>query len=396
MLVYQPKAWAHLLPVRDHLVRDGHTVVLVSPREATDRPLEAAGLPFIKAHERLPSPRFAMNLLRSLHRMKIDESDAMLRPLVATGGPLRKMLAWRALYYSTVYAGLARKAAVLEELDGVIGTDSGSVAGRFFFRSALTSGKPAVLLQHGLFAANAGVREYFVGQRIFVWGSTSFEQLERHVSSASAFVEILGSPLLEQRLTETTSAAESDGRTIVAVAFGVPGGFMSVGAFMAAAREVLLAAGRLSDFGFVIKPHPGDSTTIWHDLIEETGVTNVTVVRNRDIYSLLRTSQALITMVSTTGAEASCLGLPVFSVDFSGANRSADFVQSGAAYVVEREGELADRLRSVLTSPGRDELFAVRAAFAGRFLHREDESASKRVARRLVELTQSAGQVSLR
>ena len=54
MLVYHPKAWRYLLPIREALLAAGHDVLLVSPRHECDMALAKAGVDYVSIRRHLP------------------------------------------------------------------------------------------------------------------------------------------------------------------------------------------------------------------------------------------------------------------------------------------------------------------------------------------------------
>lgn len=398
LLVYHPKAWSDLLPVREALLEAGHRVVLISPRRATDRPLAERGLSFYRAHPRWPGWRL-LRRLRALFAELPLPADGELAPLTAAGGPLRRRLLDLALLNSPIYAGMAYALPRIdrrERFDLVLTTDSGSVAGRCWTRWAQRRGLPAAFLQHGGFSRAPHNRHYFVGQTLLVWGPTSAERLCAVGVEHTSRIEIVGSPRLESKIFGDSASGSSESlpeglpaSPFVLVTFGIPGGFMSKGAFARAADEVLNAAEAHPRLTFAVKPHPGDATDTWERRIGARRTSNVLILRS-DTYELMRHCLALITMASTTGAEATLLDKPVIAVGLGDDRVESDYVEAGAAYDVGEPGELAAVLGHVVDAPaGGDRLAAARRRFARDFLHVADEPAASRIAGRLEALARA-------
>jgi len=113
-------------------------------------------------------------------------------------------------------------------------------------------------------------------------------------------------------------------------------------------------------------------------------LSNVELARAADTYDLMKHCRLLLTMFSTAGAEAIYLGKPVVSIDLEHADLGTDFLSAGAAYVVDREGQLAPLLEQLLSgAPGSDPLEETRRRFAEAFLHCEEVPAAQRIVRRI-------------
>lgn len=388
MLVYHPKSARHLLPVRDELIQLGHSVTFFSPRPEVSRYLGDANCPHRDLPNSLPSRRLSMEVSDYLRGLPLKLSSA--------GGPgdilinaLKRVM--ERLAYSELirYVSCAAPLALAFEKGSfrlALGSDSGSTVGRTFFLTAERLGLATAFLQHGAFTVAPDVAPYFTAARIFTWGETSRQQLiDAGVENPDRIIAI-GSPFEEDRLLDLASVPSLP-RPLVLVAFGVPGNLVPERPFLAACREVVVAAERRPECDFIVKPHPGDHTHVWQRAIDERGAANITVRRDRDTYDLLKQCRLLITMFSTTGAEAAYLGKPVISVNLEQFPATNDFLRAGAAYTAQQPGELSAALSEILLAPaGKDRLTNLRKEFAARLLHREDRPAKRRIAEALEEL----------
>jgi hypothetical protein len=392
MLVYQPKSWRNLLPIRQELLQRGHRVVLLSPRSATEGPLTAAGLPFVRLRAVAPLQPLLAQVRHLLNHVVLNVSSAVEQKLAMPDAPLRHLLSEIAseltIEYATYAGQLSRLFSELE-INCVLGTDSGSVAGRTFFRTAEARGIPSVFVQHGAFSQEPSVAEYFTQSQKLLWGTSSRESLIRSSVADDASLVVVGSPFVEEELEPRLAEAgtiRSDAPTVL-VTFGVPGNTISERAFELAANEVIAAARSCPDLRFLVKPHPGDRTSLWNGLVEAVALRNVDLCPFAETYSLMTACQALVTMFSTTGAEAAFLGKPVVSVNLDGIDWGMDYIEANAAYVARVSGELGTILRDIFAHPpGQDRLALSRRDFARAFLHREPTSARERVVNQIEQM----------
>jgi hypothetical protein len=382
MLVYHPKSWRHVLPIRQQLVNNGHEVVLISPRLETDSVLQQAGIPFLSLPRALPRGRLLRDIERYFDALPLAIDALGMQIGNSTMGAIRDVFQRLALSMAPIYAGLAaplEKLLKRERINVVLGTDSGSVAGRLLFRSAERVGIPSVFVQHGALVQGAQVAPYFTAAQLLVWGASSRDNLTASGVSHPERINCMGSPYQEEVLMAANESNAQSPPTVL-VTFGVPGGAVAEGPFLRAATEVIDAAQGLPNVQFVIKPHPGDKTDVWAGVKAGRDLPNVAVHPDADTYALMRSCRVLVTMVSTTGAEAICLGKPVISINLDGLNRGLDYITAGAAYTIDQSGSLAVLLRSLIESaPGADRLAVARRNFVESFLHREERPAADRI-----------------
>ena len=388
MLIYHTKSWRYVLPLRTALLAAGHDVTLISTRVESDRVLRAAGVPFTTIPNSLPSLRFYKTVSEYFEKLPLDAADPVSQRLVAEGGALRRVVVALAVHASQIYRELgARLPAIFrrQKTNVVFGTDSGSVAGRCLYRTAEQMGIASVFLQHGALLVSHGVAEYFTASHKLVWGASSRDSLIKAGVGHPELIESIGSPFLEQHFATVAANAATDSDNDsspgpVLIAFSVPGGFLDDSGFLQAAREVMHAARALPHVPFVIKPHPGDRSTVWEDLLAAGPAPNVSIQRGTDTYELLHRCRVLVTMFSTVGAEAIYLGKPVVSVDLEHARLETDYLAAGAAYVVDDPETLAPLLERLLSAaPGSDSLADARARFGQAFLHSEARPAAERI-----------------
>jgi hypothetical protein len=359
--------------------------------------LEEANCPYTSLRLRRDGMRFHRLVEECLTRCPLNPPDAELTRLARVDGPLRRLL-WhlgRGLFEDYANVAVRLPASFCgRHVDVALGTDSGSVAGRSFFRTAERLGIASVFVQHGALHGGMGTPEYFTDAKRLVWGDSARDLLLTAGLRNPEATVVIGSPrqediLLPQRASAMRSdrPRKVDSADMVLVTFGVPGNFIAEASFARAAGEVFAAAADLPKVRFVIRPHPSDRGSLWKELISECRLPNVTLCRDGDTYALLHECRMLVTMASTTGAEAIFLGKPVVTVNLEQQEMELDYIGSGAAYLASAPGELSTLLKTVLAAPeGTDALADARRAFAEQFLHVEPRPAAERIVDYLREL----------
>jgi hypothetical protein len=392
MMVYHPKSTRHLFAVREELIALGHEVVFISPRREVGSFLDESHVPYVSLPPAAAPRSLKLAVIKSLRQIPLLDAESG-QPDEVARQVMSKLLVELALRELEVYATCSVPFGKLFRSGRVqlaVGTDSGTTAGRCFFRSAEHLGIKTAFVQHGSFSVAADVAPYFTKATLFTWGESSRRQLLDSGVPHPDRILAFGSPFEESRLTPATPVKNAS-RRLVVVMFGRPGNLVSVPEFTAAGQEVVAAANALPECDFVCKPHPGDHSSVWNQIIAAAGARNVAVRRDADTYDLLQNCDILITMFSTTGAEGIYLGKPVISVNLRDFPSSQDYIREGAAYEVHQLGELLAMLQMLLASPdGTDTLATTRRQFAERLLHRESMPAAQRMSLALEQLVPSA------
>jgi hypothetical protein len=390
MLVYDSKSWRYLLPIRQRMLEKGHETVLISPRKETDRVLRAAGASFVSIAHALPRTRLLREIERYFDSLPLGTCELNDLTDMAFNSAIRSVFKQQALGMASIYADVAGPLASIlknERINVVLGTDSGSIAGRTLFRTAELMGIPTIFIQHGALVNASHVPPYFTDARLLVWGTSSGDNLIEAGLSHAERIVCIGSPYQEEVLAKPLDSETQSPDVMVLVTFGVPGGFASKDSFSRASKEVINAAEKLPCVRFIVKPHPGDCSNAWPIAIAERKITNISIECASDTYALMRSCRVLVTMFSTTGAEAICVGKPVISINLDGLKSGLDYIASGAAYSVDKAGTLTDVLRSLIEAPpGSDQLAPVRERFAERCLHREERPAADRIVEYVEDL----------
>jgi hypothetical protein len=389
MLFFDPKSGRHLFPIREQLLEDGHEVLLISPRLETDKVLQAAGLPFISLRPTLPRAPFLRDVERYMQSLELATHHLSKRINSALDDSFRFVFTRQAMSMIRIYCDLAAQLPAIFAQRGinlVVGTDTGSLAGRCYFRTAERMAIPTVFVQHGAFVQARAVATYFTDAQLLVWGASSRDTLVRSGVSRPERITCIGSAFEEETLgaaakqSKAATSVVNKATFMVLVTFGVPGNLVEEGPFLKAAMEVIHAAEQLPNVEFVIKPHPGDKSRLWEKNTSEHGLRNVTIRPNADTYDLMRSCRVLVTMLSTTGAEAVYLGKPVVSVNLDHLPSGLDYIAFGAAYRIDQPKTLGALLRSLIDAPrDTDQLAEIRRNFAKHFLYREDRPAAERI-----------------
>ena len=156
-------------------------------------------------------------------------------------------------------------------------------------------------------------------------------------------------------------------------------------------RAAFSTVNEIKDIQLIVKPHPAETSELHKLLLYEMNINNAIIVEDIDIYELLNAADCVLTSFSATGLEAMMLGKPVISINLTGEPDRMPYAESGAAFGVYHEDELAPAIMNALTDNDvRDKLKVGRESFVERYNYRMDGRAAERVVELLqtIELNQ--------
>lgn len=149
-------------------------------------------------------------------------------------------------------------------------------------------------------------------------------------------------------------------------------------------KAVFLAVKSFSDTQMVVKIHPNESDSVYHDMKRQLA-SDAIIVRDIDLYDVIRSSAATMTYLSTAGMESILLGKPLIVVNLSGRADVVPYVKEKVAIGVYREEDLKPAIEKALAgSPPRNA-----KVFIEKYAYKNDGKASERVCkviRRLINL----------
>lgn len=139
----------------------------------------------------------------------------------------------------------------------------------------------------------------------------------------------------------------------------------------------------------VIKLHPADNNgNLAYAVCRETGIENVTIIRDIDIFDLISASTLLITSYSTAGLEAIMMDKPVMAVNLSMVRpEMSPFVSAGVAVGVYKEEALAGALKDILENRQlQEKLKIARQRFIPEYIQNFDGRAARTIAGIIINL----------
>jgi hypothetical protein len=384
MAVYQPKSWRYLTPVYEELARQGHGAIFLSTRSTTEVPLRELGMPHVPNRHRWVPYRLTAEVREYFQQVPLEREAAVEMGEADLLPPLECLLRDAAERFVPFYADYAEMVPAefrRFKINVVLGTDTGSAAGRALFRTAEKMGLASIFLQHGIFTELPGQAEYFTNCTKLVWGDSARDSLLNAKVPTAETIVSFGSPFLEEKFAAIESAAIPDAEcSDVLVTYGIPSDICSEESFRIAVEEVVRAARALPERQFLVKLHPGDHSGLILGLAAQASLPNLRVTSEGDVYRMICGTKVLVTQYSTTGSEALFLGRPVVSVLLDGAVWNIDYLHDEAAYVLRQPDTLAPLVEEIIAAgPDGHRLAERQRIFAGRFLHRENRTCSARL-----------------
>ncbi|MFC1804914.1 CDP-glycerol glycerophosphotransferase family protein [Candidatus Omnitrophota bacterium] len=174
---------------------------------------------------------------------------------------------------------------------------------------------------------------------------------------------------------------------VLTTAFSNP--FSKYDEYQGLIRGGCLAVRNLPDYHLVIKLHPADNNQrLVYSICKDTGIKNVSVIKNINLPDLIAASELLVTIFSTTGLEAIMLDKPLIIANLSKIRAEViPYVSSGVAVGVYRQEDIASAVRDVLNNKSlQQRLKAAREKFIPEHIQHFDGRAAKRLADMIREM----------
>ncbi|MFC1674588.1 CDP-glycerol glycerophosphotransferase family protein [Candidatus Omnitrophota bacterium] len=165
--------------------------------------------------------------------------------------------------------------------------------------------------------------------------------------------------------------------------------FVKYDEYQGVIRGGCLALRDLAGYHLVIKLHPADNNQrLVYSICKETGIKNVSVIKNINLPDLIAASELLITLYSTTGLEAIMLDKPLIIANLSKIRTDiVPYVSSGVAVGVYRQEDIAIAVRDILNNKSlQQRLKAAREKFIPEHIQHFDGRATKRLADMIREM----------
>lgn len=152
---------------------------------------------------------------------------------------------------------------------------------------------------------------------------------------------------------------------------------------------VMKALQQIPSAQLIVKIHPFENERpICHLVRNFTQNGRVRIVKNAELFSLLASSDALITCNSTVGLSAMVLGKPVLVVNLTGYPDTVPYVSSGAAVGVYQEESIAAAIEELLLGGKRvQEMLDSQKKFLGDYVFKIDGKSTNRVFQLLAEVS---------
>ncbi len=129
----------------------------------------------------------------------------------------------------------------------------------------------------------------------------------------------------------------------------------------------------------VVKLHPNEEdVSFYHQLAKAIGLTELTIVKNSNLYELLYVADLVVLSFSTVGAETMRIGKPVISLNLEGLHNEVSFIKNKMAIVVEDAADLVTCIKQCLNNDN-SELIDNAKKYAEEELGEIDGNAASRI-----------------
>jgi UDP-N-acetylglucosamine 2-epimerase len=305
-------------------------------------------------------------------------------------------------YYADAMASFIRH----EQPDVIVVVGEQRVYGRCFLAAAQALGVPTLGMQHGVIPRDH--RQYkhcpdavpqngrFVGttacpipDKTAVYGELFKRTLVEEGGYPADSVAVTGQPAYDFLYNTTDNDSKEricqqlgidPDKEIVVLATHMHGG---AGDYQKRRllETVFDAMIEFPELKLVVKLHPAEDPALHRRVAGERRLLDdIVIVKDVNLFDLLRASGVLITAHSTVALEAMLFGKPVVTVNVTGTPDVMPYAERGAAVSVRDAAHLVEAIRAVLTEEDlRRRLAESREAFLADCLHPVDGKAARRV-----------------
>lgn len=249
---------------------------------------------------------------------------------------------------------------------------------------------PTLYITHGVLAENNG-HDILFCTKTAVWGRADFE---RYVSLGNHpdKLAITGSPKYDRLYFKNLSASKELVYKKLRLRAGDDFAVLATQPIVKFSshrtddenevliRSVLSAIRGIPDLKLVIKLHPFEDYLMYKKLLKEIGASGAILIRDVDIFSLIRESAFLITVNSTVGLEAMILEKPVITINLSKREDLLPFAKKGAALGVYRQEDIAPAIERILKDRQLNKQLQIKQKeVVSRYIYQLDGRSSERV-----------------
>ncbi|MFH1202758.1 MAG: UDP-N-acetylglucosamine 2-epimerase [Candidatus Omnitrophota bacterium] len=146
-------------------------------------------------------------------------------------------------------------------------------------------------------------------------------------------------------------------------------------------RSVIASIKKIpNNIKLVVKLHPFEDYSIYERLIKKIGSENFILVRDIDIFALIRASILLMTVNSTVGLEAMILDKPLITINLTKRKDALPFAERGAALGVYKAEDIAPAIEGLLENAKlKEELVSNRKKLVAYYAGKLDGCSSQRI-----------------
>ena len=158
--------------------------------------------------------------------------------------------------------------------------------------------------------------------------------------------------------------------------------------------EVLRSTKDLNEVLLIIKPHPRENLNLYRKFLRESDADispdKIILMRGVDISKLLKASDLLITVNSTVALEASVIGTPVLTLNFT-EQKDLFYSQEGGAVGIEKTEALTDIVYKALYDEKFKEKISInRNEFLQKYISYKDGGATERAANLIMQVIEES------
>ena len=326
---------------------------------------------------------------------RLEKDSEFIRCLEWKGIPLGEAAKGRFFYMFTllfpeVVKHIERAYEILdrEKPGAIVLADDSSITERSFALAARARGVPTIQTTYSYYSSSSVVGSI---DQTAAWGPAVKDFLVEHGLAPKDGIQITGNQVSEAERLRVASLSKADilkklgvgeGKSVVFFASqAVHPPAITVELYDWLLQCVYVAVKQLPEYHFIVKLHPGEEFDSHYRCRSKMGIENVTLVRDWNLYELLKVCDVQVSCLSVTALEAMTMDKPVINIQLPGRGDALPYTERGAALAVRSTEELVAAIRLVLVDENtRQRLKLARSRFVLDYDGPQDGLAAKRLA----------------
>ncbi|ERI90762.1 capsule polysaccharide biosynthesis protein [Clostridiales bacterium oral taxon 876 str. F0540] len=256
--------------------------------------------------------------------------------------------------------------------------------GRCFITAAKILGIKAFAVQHGIineyspsYIVNCKNQNKLIPDMTFLWGE-KYKKVLKNCTNIYNYnnTKVVGqvrTDLLRERVNNNIQEDKSTIRILYATQY--------IKDLLEPATKILFEAlnNLYLNYELVIKLHPSDKHEgLYKQLVSEYNIKNVSILKDGDIYSMIKWSDIIVSVHSTVIVEGAIFNKPSICIVMPKYNDEGNFIKDGVSYSARTWEDIVETVKRVYVN-GEDILYAYRLDYIVNNFYKIDGKVTDRI-----------------